>query len=716
MLYADGGWRGLEDWQSWCNEEVPLEVLSHWTKMPNAGVGVACGRGLVLVDIDMDEVVEPVLAALPPCMVAKKGAKGLTIAFRGNTTKIKSRAFKINKVGYVDLLSTGKQSVIPPSIHPRTGLPYTWTTTRTLLDTSLAELPEVPDNIEEVIAEALKPFGYEAEPERESAPFSWDGELAASRSQSSDFFRRRNEDALANLDAWVPKLCLPKTRRKGADGWRAVSPWTISGQGLPDARRAANLSFDPKGIRDYGDGDKPYTPIDLVMAARGCEFGEAADWLGGYLGCGTGLAPIITLVAGPQAIQKRAEREAAERVVAVTGCAEAPASEVPKAPAISATPFRLGDPTRLPKREWLYGTTLIRKFISVTVAPGGVGKSSLTIVEALAMVTGRPLLGVPLPNGPLRVWLWNGEDPLDELSRRIHAACVRHGLDEAAIGDRLFIDSGRDVGLVIMREVRKELIVAEPVVEAVVAEIMAKQIDVLIVDPFVTTHEVAENDNTAMAQVAYLWGKIADFTGCAIMLVHHAKKMQGGEVTAEDARGASALVGAARIVRVLNGMTKEEAERFGISPEDRFSHVRIGEGNGKANLAPRSGRSVWFRLANVNLGNGRGNLDFGDQVGVVEEWHPPSAATLSALLPEQVAAVRAAVADGEHRLDERAAHWVGNAVTRALDIDIAEPGARKRLKGMIERLIADRHLVVVKRADTARKMKDFVEVGEAGKG
>ena len=54
----------------------------------------------------------------------------------------------------------------------------------------------------------------------------------------------------------------------------------------------------------------------------------------------------------------------------------------------------LRDPKTLPRREWVYGNHLIRKFGSATFAPAGIGKTSLLIVEALAKVTGRALLGV----------------------------------------------------------------------------------------------------------------------------------------------------------------------------------------------------------------------------------------------------------------------------------------------------------------------------------
>ena len=99
-------------------------------------------------------------------------------------------------------------------------------------------------------------------------------------------------------------------------------------------------------------------------------------------------------------------------------------------PLIEARAFVLRDPKTLTKRQQLYGTQLIRKFGSATFAPSGSGKTNLMIVEALAMVTGRALLGI-LPPQRVRVWYWNGEDPYDELERRIGAACLHYGITAA---------------------------------------------------------------------------------------------------------------------------------------------------------------------------------------------------------------------------------------------------------------------------------------------
>src|SRR6185312_5476885 len=119
----------------------------------------------------------------------------------------------------------------------------------------------------------------------------------------------------------------------------------------------------------------------------------------------------------------------------------------------------------IPPRDWLYNRHLIRRFLSMKVAPGGVGKSSLELVEAVALATGRPLLGVPVP-APLRVWYWCGEDPLEEIERRVAAILVHYRVDPAELEGRLFLDSGRTSEIVIAETTRAGTVLAQPLLEA----------------------------------------------------------------------------------------------------------------------------------------------------------------------------------------------------------------------------------------------------------
>ncbi|MGH7194729.1 MAG: ATP-binding protein, partial [Candidatus Saccharimonadales bacterium] len=173
--------------------------------------------------------------------------------------------------------------------------------------------------------------------------------------------------------------------------------------------------------------------------------------------------------------------------------------------AIGAKPYQFRDPATLPRREWLSGGHLIRGFVSATVAPGGIGKTSLLIGELLSIVSHRSLLGARLAPKPLRGWLWNLEDPIEELQRRIQAGCLHHGLTADDLGDRLHVND-RETPLVVARTTPGGSMVVEPVVDALIAEIKARNIDVLVIDPFVSCHQAAENDNSAIDAVVKAWG------------------------------------------------------------------------------------------------------------------------------------------------------------------------------------------------------------------
>jgi RecA-family ATPase len=207
------------------------------------------------------------------------------------------------------------------------------------------------------------------------------------------------------------------------------------------------------------------------------------------------------------------------------------------------TAFVWRDPSTIPPRPWLYGHHLIRKQVSVTVAPGGVGKSSLTICEALAMASGRELLGDWTASG-LKVWIYNLEDTRDELERRIIAAMQHHAVAPEEVNGRLYVDTGRERALSTASQTRDGIQIIEPEMEALAQEIVAREIDVLVIDPFVSSHQVSENDNGAIDLVAKEWARLADHCNCAIELVHHTRKTNGEEATTESARGATALLGA----------------------------------------------------------------------------------------------------------------------------------------------------------------------------
>ena len=378
-------------------------------------------------------------------------------------------------------------------------------------------------------------------------------------------------------------------------------------------------------------------------------------------------------------------------------------------PAINAARFVYRAPGMIPRREWLYGHEFIRRHATATIAPGGVGKSSHAIVEALAMVSGQNLIG-DQPVKALRCWLWNGEDPLDELQRRITAAILHYELDPAEIEERLFVNSGRDTEIIIAKQDRNGVTIAEPVVEALIATIRGNSIDHVTIDPFVSSHQVIENDNPAIDRVAKTYVRIADATGCAFNLVHHTRKTGGAEITVEDGRGAVALISAARVARVLNVMTEAEAGKAGV--ENRRLYFRLD--NGKSNLAPPAEKSRWFKIEFVDLDNGNfsvGGVNMcGDSVGVVTPWEWPD--PFDDVSVADLRAAQKAVSVGRWRENSQAVAWVGKPIAEALKLDLSNPAHKAKVKGLLRRWIANGMFVVVEGKDERHETRSFVEVGE----
>lgn len=287
------------------------------------------------------------------------------------------------------------------------------------------------------------------------------------------------------------------------------------------------------------------------------------------------------------------------------------------------------------------------------------------------------------------------------------AICLHSGITPDALGGRLFLNSGRDCKITVGRLEKGSTVIAQPVIGALTSTISDERIDVAIFDPFVSTHLVGENDNGAVAAVCEALAGVADQTDCAVELVYHVRKTGGAEVTVEDGRGASSLLSAARSVRVLNAMTKEEAETSGVrSPRAYFRSE-----NGKANLAPPPETAEWYRLTPVALGNGDDpDLDNGDHVAVVVPWQWPD--TMAAVTVAHLRKVQEIVNVGRYRENLQAKTWFGHVVGKVLGLDPANKGDKRRILAVLKTWFASGALVVVEGLDERRNPRSFVEVGE----
>lgn len=487
--------------------------------------------------------------------------------------------------------------------------------------------------------------------------------------------------------------------------------WLVYGEGHADLIRdgfGAVATTYPSGMQAEPDASfiHHFAGRDVrVLDAGGARAGEFARKFADALG-----VPVHRLPDGFRTLRSFAAAEGASLDQCVSSATDTASSDITSA--ISPTPYTWQEASTIKRREWLYGRHLIRRYVSTTISPGGLGKSSMVMVEALAMVSGKPLLEerIHTPE-PLRVWYWNGEDPNDESARRIQAAAIQHQLKPADIGDRLFVDSGREMSLKLAFMTQGRIELDDDLFEEITAALIARKIDVWTIDPFISSHQVSENDNGAIDAVIKRLGIVAERANCAIELVHHVRKGNGkDETTVEDARGASALIGGVRSARVLNVMSKDIADAAKVDAKDRYSHFSVT--NGKSNMGPRSDVGVWRKIVSVDLENGGLALDSSDHVGVVIPFKMPD---MLADIPANAAEIAQDVARqfDMGRVSPRSPDWFGYIVGPRLGIDVDNEEGKRMVKILMHKWIENDVLAIRAGPDKAGNKRDFITVPES---
>jgi hypothetical protein len=287
-------------------------------------------------------------------------------------------------------------------------------------------------------------------------------------------------------------------------------------------------------------------------------------------------------------------------------------------PLVSAFPI---DEAHLPVRDWSVPGLLLKRNLTVLVAPPGSGKSLLTLQWSIAVALGMEWGGWS-PRKPEKVLIVNIEDDIDEMRRRLVAAARTMGVDPAGLEGRILLIDNPESVVIARTDSRTKTVIRTPLVEKLIATILAEDIGVVVADPFAETFEGDENSNSEVKWAGILWREVARRARCCLLLVHHTKKYAGGMAGEADAsRGGGALIGTARIMSTLFMMTEDEASAMNVPPEDRTRYVRFDDA--KANQS-RLGVVRWFEKQTVMLNNGNGFLP-GDEVGVLVPWNPPGA-------------------------------------------------------------------------------------------
>ena len=381
-------------------------------------------------------------------------------------------------------------------------------------------------------------------------------------------------------------------------------------------------------------------------------------------------------------------------------------ADAPQAAPDWPTVYDMFDEASIEPRRWIYGNHYLRSFVSVLASAGGVGKTSLQIVEALAIVTGKPLLGEPVKE-QTNVWIVNLEDPLEEIQRRVLAAMKHYDIKPEEVRGKLFVNAGRDFSLKFGIQTREGVLPNTKLVEYLCHKIPEKQIGCVFIDPFVNAHAVSENENMAINAIVAEIRRVADETSCAIGLVHHIRKGNGEDASIDSVRGAGSLIGAARAARVVNRMQPDEAARIGIDEAEARSIFRVDDG--KANLAPPADAAVYRKMIGVKIANG-------EWIGVCVGYQLPD--VFDGISGKDAKKMQQIVADANNvgeplRESSQSANWVGLAVAELLNIDISDKKGKGKVNTIVRTWLKTNVLATEKVMDKKKgRETNVIVVGE----
>jgi RecA-family ATPase len=274
---------------------------------------------------------------------------------------------------------------------------------------------------------------------------------------------------------------------------------------------------------------------------------------------------------------------------------------------------------------------LLAGAVTLGYAAPGLGKTLIGGLTAIAVITGRCDLTGETTHLKGPVLIINNEEPIEELQKRIGAACQEYRIDKAEVDGKLFLLSGLGARILVAIKDKDKVGVT-----AVVAELKRylKQHSIVHVsfDPLVSLHSgTSEMDNDDMEKVFSILADIANDCGVSVEAIHHTRKGQGRVSSdkgagREDFRGAQSQGGSARVTYKIVRVHPKHQAWPRIPPELRTgSHRLVALHAQKANYSADTTEVVAvFAIKSVTIANG-------DDVGVpiIVKLSSPTEALLS---------------------------------------------------------------------------------------
>jgi RecA-family ATPase len=190
---------------------------------------------------------------------------------------------------------------------------------------------------------------------------------------------------------------------------------------------------------------------------------------------------------------------------------------IPAAPLVSPPTWPKEPPSRV---AWVAHNLIPRGDVSSLGGDGGSGKTMLALQLATAMARGaQDWLGAVVNPGPV-VFL-SGEEPEDEIRRRVARIAARQGFDCDALADLHFWFPSDFAGCTFATPGPGGVMQATPLFRSVEAAIGARRPALVVLDNVAAVFAGNQNDRVMVRTFVNLFRGMARTTGCGVLLLDH---------------------------------------------------------------------------------------------------------------------------------------------------------------------------------------------------
>jgi len=260
--------------------------------------------------------------------------------------------------------------------------------------------------------------------------------------------------------------------------------------------------------------------------------------------------------------------------------------------------------TQLKPTQYLVAGFAARKEVTLLCGPSAASKSAAALTMAVCGANGADFLDMAVKH-PFKTLVYNLEDSEETMRARAEAIAIQNGFDPANTQENVTLWAGEKGRL---RLTQKMPGLRDPIINAALAEkliAVAKKrgVDVIVFDPMVSLHQFDENDNGAMAELMDILNRIADEANVAVIVLVHTPKSIKTPGSLDMIRGASAIGAAARIAYTMVNMDESMAAAYPGMKESEWKRlVRLDEA--KQNHRPRRVKPIWLRRESYLLPSG----------------------------------------------------------------------------------------------------------------